>query len=177
MDEHTSTEGNLVVKHWDQIRVVRFDPAAHGVSLRNQSLPGVQLFTAGAFVTVFDDNRRVLCVRRNYAPFNWTTPGGRIESGESPVAAAVRETLEETGYQVKITGLIGVYAATYKDDFVFSFSADVLSCSEWKPDSEIAEIGFFDPYNLPSPIAANTRLRIQDAADSVLGVLRVLEAA
>jgi 8-oxo-dGTP pyrophosphatase MutT (NUDIX family) len=36
-------------------------------------------------------------------------PGGHIESGESPEQAAVREALEETGCQISIDGLLGVY--------------------------------------------------------------------
>lgn len=33
----------------------------------------------------------------------WSLPGGAIEAGETPAIAAVRETLEETGYQVTLT--------------------------------------------------------------------------
>jgi len=32
----------------------------------------------------------------------WGVPGGEIEPGESPLAAAIRETLEETGYQAEL---------------------------------------------------------------------------
>jgi 8-oxo-dGTP pyrophosphatase MutT (NUDIX family) len=39
----------------------------------------------------------------------WVTPGGLIEPGEHPADAAVRETWEETGLTVEITGILGVY--------------------------------------------------------------------
>ena len=36
-------------------------------------------------------------------------PGGHIEAGESPEEAARREALEETGCDIRIDGLLGVY--------------------------------------------------------------------
>ena len=39
----------------------------------------------------------------------WVTPGGLIEPGEQPADAALRETWEETGLIVEITGILGVY--------------------------------------------------------------------
>ena len=39
----------------------------------------------------------------------WALPGGAIDLGESSVQAAVRETQEETGIEIEILGLIGVY--------------------------------------------------------------------
>ncbi|MDW8479439.1 MAG: NUDIX domain-containing protein [Xanthomonadales bacterium] len=36
-------------------------------------------------------------------------PAGRLERGESLVAAAERETLEETGWEIAVEALVGVY--------------------------------------------------------------------
>lgn len=41
----------------------------------------------------------------------WTLPGGGLNEGEHPAEAARREVFEETGYLVKLTGLLGVDAA------------------------------------------------------------------
>lgn len=53
--------------------------------------------TIGVFAAIFDDEGRILCVKRAYGPQNWTTPGGRMDSGESPIVALEREVREETG--------------------------------------------------------------------------------
>ena len=39
----------------------------------------------------------------------YNQPAGHVELGESPVEAAIREALEETGWLVEIQGLIGIY--------------------------------------------------------------------
>jgi 8-oxo-dGTP diphosphatase len=38
----------------------------------------------------------------------WTVPWGRVEAGESPMSAAVREVLEEAGVEAAVEGLLGV---------------------------------------------------------------------
>jgi ADP-ribose pyrophosphatase YjhB (NUDIX family) len=43
---------------------------------------------------------------------HWTLPGGRIEHGEDPYDAVVREVAEETGYQVRVEQLLGVDSRT-----------------------------------------------------------------
>jgi ADP-ribose pyrophosphatase YjhB (NUDIX family) len=38
----------------------------------------------------------------------WTIPWGRVEPGESPMSAALRETAEEGGVEARLEGLLGV---------------------------------------------------------------------
>lgn len=38
----------------------------------------------------------------------WTVPWGRLDAGESPAAAALRETLEEGGVTARVDALLGV---------------------------------------------------------------------
>ncbi|RKE18275.1 NUDIX hydrolase [Streptomyces sp. TLI_171] len=55
--------------------------------------------TVAAAVLLFDDRDRVLLVDPAYKP-HWEFPGGVVESGESPTAAAVREVAEELGLRL-----------------------------------------------------------------------------
>ena len=64
----------------------------------------------GKFVVVvslvIERDRKVLLVRRSpssdHAPGEWETVSGRVEFGESPIEAAMREALEETGLKVEV---------------------------------------------------------------------------
>jgi 8-oxo-dGTP diphosphatase len=38
----------------------------------------------------------------------WTLPGGGMEHGEDPYDTVLREVEEETGYDIEVTGLLGV---------------------------------------------------------------------
>jgi 8-oxo-dGTP pyrophosphatase MutT (NUDIX family) len=64
---------------------------------------------ASASVMVRDQRGRVLLLRR---PDNdlWTIPTGAVKRGETVAEAAVRECREETGLQVEISGIVGVFS-------------------------------------------------------------------
>lgn len=128
--------------------------------------------TVGVFAAIFDDQGRILLVRRNYGPQNWTTPGGRLDPSESPLEALRREVAEETGYRVEPGGLIGVYAAPVKDDLVLFFRVHIVA-KDGEPDSrEVAEMRFFARDELPE-LHARTLRRVSDAFDGVASVARV----
>jgi ADP-ribose pyrophosphatase YjhB (NUDIX family) len=133
--------------------------------------------TIGVFASIFNEAGDVLCVQRNYAPFGWTTPGGRLEDGESPEVAVIREVLEETGYHVTVERLIGLYAAPFKSDLVISFACRITGQVHWQANEEIAAMAFFPSGALPSPMKSNTRSRIQDALEGKEGIWRTFTAA
>jgi 8-oxo-dGTP diphosphatase len=69
---------------------------------------GVERTVEGAQVAIVERGR-VLLQFRPWPP-GWELPGGHCEPGEDPAVTAMRETQEETGYQVRIAGIVGVYA-------------------------------------------------------------------
>lgn len=62
-----------------------------------------------AYCVIVDDEDRVLLTRwiEGRAPA-WSLPGGGIEPGEDPADAARREVWEESGYEVRLDGLLGI---------------------------------------------------------------------
>lgn len=126
----------------------------------------------GVFAAIFDDDGRILLVKRNYGPRNWTTPGGKLEERESPLDGMVREVEEETGYLVEAGPLVGVYAAPFKDDIVLFFEAAATGCGTWTADGEISEIAYFAEDSLPD-MRARTLVRVRDAFAGKRGVVRV----
>jgi 8-oxo-dGTP diphosphatase len=130
--------------------------------------------TLGVFAAIIDEDRRILCVRMNYATRAWTTPGGRVEPGESPLDALKREVLEEAGLDVIPQDLVGVYFKPYKDDLVLFFRARVVARNPWQPNDEIAQLGYFSRADLPEPMGLGARIRIIDALDGITGIMRIV---
>ena len=62
----------------------------------------------GVAAVIFDDQRRMLILKRTRGPY-WSLPGGRQDVGESAPQCCVRETVEETGLEVQVSRLIGLY--------------------------------------------------------------------
>ena len=61
--------------------------------------------------TIPEDDGRILLTRRSINPGHglWTFPGGFVDFGEATTDAAMRETFEETGLEVELTGLLNVF--------------------------------------------------------------------
>jgi 8-oxo-dGTP diphosphatase len=96
----------------------------------------------GANVLATDADGRILAVRTTYSR-EWMLPGGRVERGETPHVAAVRETREETGLDVVLDRLLLVDARSPRDtSFIF---AGRVTGGELEPQlGEIAEVGWLD---------------------------------
>lgn len=57
----------------------------------------------------------IVLIARRFPPPGWAIPGGFIDVGESAETAAVREAREETGLDVTLTDLLGVYSDPARD--------------------------------------------------------------
>jgi 8-oxo-dGTP pyrophosphatase MutT (NUDIX family) len=132
-----------------------------------------------ASVLVRDQAGRVLLLQR---PDNglWTIPTGAVKRGETVPEATVRECREETGLQVEITGLVGVFStpdhviAYYKGDRLREARQPVNICLHARPvggevhrTAEAAEVAWVAPDALERyEIHPAIRLRIQHGLSS-----------
>jgi ADP-ribose pyrophosphatase YjhB (NUDIX family) len=106
-----------------------------------------QAFTIGAFGIIRDDkNRILLCLRNDYDLRN--LPGGGVEDGESPREAVIREVKEETGLNVEILRLIGIYDKPTTNDIVFSFECKKIG-GKLTLNEESKDIRYFPRSEIP----------------------------
>jgi len=131
--------------------------------------------TLGVRGMVFDEQGRILLVRHTYQP-GWLLPGGGVEFRDSAEQALAHELRDEAGIELTARpALFGIYdnRAVFPGDHVLLY---VLRPGQyvrhpWRPNAEIAEIGFFAANALPADTTAGTRRRIaevlEDAPPSV----------
>ncbi|MDP2656414.1 MAG: NUDIX hydrolase [bacterium] len=117
-------------------------------------------FTIGVFGIIRDDQDRVLLVLRNDYDL-WNLPGGGLEKGESPWEGVIREVKEETGLDIQVTRLAGVYSKTDKDEIVFSFECKVAG-GQITLNDEVKDIQYFALGDIPKNTSPKQVERIKD---------------
>jgi ADP-ribose pyrophosphatase len=78
------------------------DEAVHKDGFR--IIRNVVRHNGSAVMMAVDDRQRVLLVRQYRVPakqYLWELPAGKVDAGETPLAAAKRELIEETGYRAR----------------------------------------------------------------------------
>jgi ADP-ribose pyrophosphatase YjhB (NUDIX family) len=89
---------------------------------------------------------------------SWSFPSGYVDLGETPESAAIREVKEETGFDVALDGLVGVYSSPNRPVVFIVYSGSVVG-GEATGCDEVEAVGYFDPANLP-PLAFDHDTRI-----------------
>ncbi len=109
-------------------------------------------YTVGSICLIERSDDRVLLVRQVYR-HGWGLPGGLVEGGEDPAAAARREVLEETGLDVELVGepavvvdpvpqrVDVVYRARLVDEAAVPVpSSPEIAVVEWFPRDELPDL-------------------------------------
>jgi len=150
--------------------------------LHDPAAPSPTTMPPGAGGAVFDEHGRTLLVRREDNG-RWSLPGGMIRIDESVADATVREVAEETGLQVKVVSLIGVYSdpqhvvaytnGELRREFFLLCRCQLVG-GALRTDHETLSARFFAPEDAVGlPLTAGQRQRIEDALrDAAGGIVR-----
>lgn len=106
-----------------------------------------------AATCIVERDGKLLLVRRGNEPGYglWSLPGGYVDRGEVVEEAAAREVMEETGLEVEIENLIGLFSEAGQPVMVAAFAARELG-GQLESGPETLDVGFFSPDELP-PLA------------------------
>lgn len=122
----------------------------------------------GCDVFVLNEKSEVLLIKRSDNGF-WALPGGCHDLGETPEECAIRECREESGYEVKISDLLGVYSSNRyvylnypwkENQFCHIVFRAHLIGGFAKTSSETTAVAWFSETNLP-PLTDGHSARIQ----------------
>lgn len=109
-------------------------------------------------------NGRILLGRRGPGtrePGKWSFPAGFVERGERVEHAAARETREETGLEVDIGELIGLYSSE-GETVVLAVYAATSARGEPRAGDDLTEVGWFDVSDLPELAFPRDRRVLED---------------
>ena len=116
-------------------------------------------------VVVLNDRDEVLLGLRADARI-WALPAGRCEAGETYEQTAVREVREETGYEIELQRLVGVYwrpQMPHDGDRMQVYVARAIGGDPSAHDRENLEVRWFPLDALPRWLFAFSREHITDA--------------
>jgi 8-oxo-dGTP diphosphatase len=126
-----------------------------------------------------DAGRLLLCQLAQGHPL-WALPGGRIRNSESPIHAVIRDVRLETGAEIELSDLVGLYQLTGDGcgddlpDLVVHVFRGTWHGGEVAVNvaGRILRLSWYDPDALPEDLTATARAALADAVAGRSGVVR-----
>lgn len=122
-------------------------------------------------VAVIDDGKVLLTKREDFEV--WCLPGGGVEDGESLAEAGIREAKEETGLDVELTRLVGVYSRMgggMHDVHAVLYAAKPVGGILKTQPHETIDVAYFPFDQLPDEMLFGHKKRISDAINHTSGI-------
>jgi ADP-ribose pyrophosphatase YjhB (NUDIX family) len=143
--------------------------------------PAANSLVPAASAIVVDGSGRILLQRRRDNGM-WALPGGAMHIGESLPDCAVRETREETGFDVEIIGIVGTYTnprhvfayddGEVRQEFSICFLARPVA-GQLAVSEESTDVRWFVPAEVDGlPMVASIRKRVNDWRDGNMPAAR-----
>ncbi|MEJ2045447.1 MAG: NUDIX domain-containing protein [Reinekea sp.] len=134
-------------------------------------------------VSCVEDGRILMVHEEDNGIKCWNQPAGHVEPNEALVDAAMREALEETGYQVELTGLQGIYEGIHSKagtHFVrVAFYGNALAKKTDQLDPDIIEAQWLPINDLLAgnyPLRSGmTRKALEDLATAPIAPLSLIK--
>ncbi len=123
-------------------------------------------------IVTFLGEDKIVLIKRAESPFKglYAIPGGFVEYGENVEDAAVREMKEETGLDVKLLGIIGVYSKPDRDPrghvVSIAYLAEAVGGS-LKPSTETKEVKAFKIDEVPENLAFDHKDILEDGVENM----------
>jgi ADP-ribose pyrophosphatase YjhB (NUDIX family) len=126
-------------------------------------------------VAVLYENQILLTQRDDFEV--WCLPSGGVEEGESLAQAAIRETKEETGVDVELKSLVGVYSrlSDMCSLHAVHFTAVPIGGEMRTQPGETIDVRYFSFDEIPENMSPGQRQRIDDTLRGIGGSTAVLQ--
>ena len=126
-------------------------------------------------VAVINGDKILLTQREDFE--TWILPSGGVEDGESVAQAAIRETKEETGLDVELTKLVGIYFRKSKifNDHIVLFVAKTIGGEVQCQPGETIAVEWFPFDQIPGPLSIGHKRRIEDVVKGAGGGICVTQ--
>lgn len=126
--------------------------------------PVTPLLAADVIIELDLPGQPIVLIERRNPPDGWAIPGGFVDLGETLEHAAVREAWEETGLDVQLKALLGIYSDPARDPRGHTVTAVYVGQSSGSPKAadDAKNLCVVLPDALPSPLAFDHPIVLAD---------------